>query len=316
MPAESSYRCSRCNTVLDAQKLHRSVRIVWASIAHVTTVKPERASHYPGHMPELPEVESVRRQLDPELSGRSVLDVWHDPHPAIPRQFMGLDLLAGRKVEGVGRRGKFLIAPLDAGFELIMHLGMTGSFRFDVDDLHVRAKIELDDGRTLKFKDVRRFGRLAVVSAGDYAAIPTLAMLGPEPLSSEFDEALFAAFLRKSKAPIKSILMSQRAVAGVGNIYADEALWLARIHPRSRNVGKERSAALHKAIRDVLTDAIAREGTTFRDFEMVNGESGRNARFLAAYGREGLPCPRCSTPMRRIVLGGRGTTYCPQCQRA
>jgi formamidopyrimidine-DNA glycosylase len=266
-------------------------------------------------MPELPEVESVRRQLDPELAGRSVDDVWHDPHPAIPRQFMNLELLPGRKIENVGRRGKFLIAPLDAGLELVMHLGMTGAFRFDFEDEHVRAKLFLDDGRTLSFKDVRRFGRLAVVEAGRYAAIPTLAMLGPEPLSDEFEVEAFVRFMARTKAPAKSVLMSQRAVAGVGNIYADEALWLARINPRSRRVGPNRARALHAAIRQVLVEAIDREGTSFRDYEMVNGESGRNAEFLAAYGRGGLPCPRCSTPMRRIVLGGRGTTYCPVCQR-
>jgi formamidopyrimidine-DNA glycosylase len=265
-------------------------------------------------MPELPEVESVRRQLDPELAGRLVRDVWHDFHAGIPRQFMNLDLLPERKIESVGRRGKFLIAPLDSGLELVMHLGMTGSFRFDFEHPHVRAKLHLDDGRTLSFKDARRFGRLAVVEAGDYSAIPTLAMLGPEPLSDEFDASEFARFLARTKAPAKTVLMSQRAVAGVGNIYADEALWVARIHPRSRRVGASRAHNLHAAIRRVLTLAIEREGTTFSDYEMINGESGRNADFLAAYGRAGLPCPRCSTPMRRIVLGGRGTTYCPSCQ--
>ena len=267
-------------------------------------------------MPELPEVESVKRQLDPELAGRSVVDVWNDPHPAIPRQFLDLDLLPGRKIESVGRRGKFLVAPLDTGLELIMHLGMTGSFRFGYDDPYVRAKLDLDDGRTLAFKDVRRFGRLAVVEAGQYSAIPTLATLGPEPLSDKFDVETFARFLARTKAPIKSVLMSQRAVAGVGNIYADEALWLARIHPRSRHVGSKRAKTLHEAVRDVLIAAIEREGTTFRDYQMINGESGRNAEFLAAYGREGLPCPRCSTPMRRILLGGRSTTFCPRCQRS
>src|SRR5919106_1600587 len=112
-------------------------------------------------MPELPEVESVRRQLDPELAGRRVEDAWWDPHPALPRQFMGLELLAGRRVLRVGRRGKFMIAPLDEDLELILHLGMTGSFRFDLEDPHVRAKLSLDDGRTLSFRDVRRFGRMA-----------------------------------------------------------------------------------------------------------------------------------------------------------
>jgi formamidopyrimidine-DNA glycosylase len=266
-------------------------------------------------MPELPEVESVRRQLDPELSGRRVTDAWSDPIPTVPREFVDVERLPGRAIESVGRRGKFLICPLDDGLELVMHLGMTGSFRFDLDDPYVRARVWLDDGRVLAFRDPRRFGRMAVVEKGDYSAIPTLANLGPEPLSDEFDRARFAAALARTTSPVKPFLLSQKPVAGVGNIYADEALWRARIHPTSRRVGRARADALHDAIRHVLSDAIDREGTTFRDYRMVNGASGRNATYLVAYGREGAPCPRCKTPMRKMVLGGRGTTYCPRCQR-
>ena len=267
-------------------------------------------------MPELPEVESVRRQLEPELTGRRVTGVWVDPIPSMPREFLDVERAFDRTFKAVGRRGKFLIAPLDDGLEMIMHLGMTGAFHFDIDDPHVRARLDLDDGRVLGFRDVRRFGRMAVVEAGDYAALPTLATLGPEPLSDEFDPESFAEALERSSAPIKPLLLSQRPVAGVGNIYADEALWMARIHPRSRKVGRRRAHDLHDAIREVLAGAVEREGTTFSDYRMVNGESGRNASFLIAYGRSGHPCPRCGTPLRKIVLGGRGTTYCPRCQRA
>lgn len=243
------------------------------------------------------------------------MDVWADPLPSLPREFQDIERLVGRTIEAVGRRGKFLIAPLDEGLELVMHLGMTGAFRFDFSDPYVRARAWLSDGRELAFRDPRRFGRMAVVDAGDYSLLPTLRMLGPEPLSSEFDPAVFAEVLRRTSAPIKPVLLSQRAVAGVGNIYADEALWLARINPLSRRVGPKRAAALHASIRGVLTAAIEREGTTFRDFQMVDGRSGSNAGSLIAYGREGQPCPRCGTPLRKIVLGGRGTTYCPHCQR-
>ena len=267
-------------------------------------------------MPELPEVESVRKQLDPALRGRKIEEVWADPIPSMPREFVDPHRAVGRTIDSVGRMGKFLISPLDEGLELVMHLGMTGAFRFDIDDPYVRAKLWLDDGRVLSFRDVRRFGRMAVVDKGDYRLLPALQTLGPEPLSDEFDPDAFAAVLRRTTAPIKPYLLSQRPVAGVGNIYADEALWLARIHPTSRRVGKARAHALHAAIRDVLTAAIEREGTTFRDYQMVNGESGRNASFLIAYGQAGRPCPRCKTPLRKIVLGGRGTTYCPFCQRA
>jgi formamidopyrimidine-DNA glycosylase len=275
-------------------------------------------------------VESVRRQLDPELAGRRATDVWWDPHPALPRQFHDVERLINRKISHVGRRGKFLIAPLDEGLELVMHLGMTGSFRIEDSNLssgtaepvprgsrdpYARALVWLDDGRTLVFRDARRFGRLAVVTAGLYTAIPTLAALGPEPLSDDFDPEVFAALLARTRAPVKPYLLSQRPVAGVGNIYADEALWIARIHPLSRRVGRRRAHALHGAIRQVLAGAVDREGTTIRDYVMVNGESGRNASFLLAYGRGGEPCPRCGTALRKIVLGGRGTTYCPACQR-
>ncbi len=284
-------------------------------------------------MPELPEVESVRRQLAPELSGRRIVHAWWDPHPQ--QRFSDIGLAEGLVVATVGRRGKFLLAPLvpgtdvdpdDAPLELVLHLGMTGSFRFmptagghtaaSETAAHVRARFGLDDGRDLVFRDPRRFGRVSVVPTGQYApTIPTLATLGPEPLSDDFDPDRFVAALAATTATVKAALLNQRLVAGVGNIYADEALWRARIHPRSRRVGRGRALALHGAIRDVLAESIEREGTTFRDYQMVNGESGRNADFLAAYGQGGLPCQRCGTPMRRIVVAQRGTTYCPRCQR-
>jgi formamidopyrimidine-DNA glycosylase len=293
-----------------------------------------------GGVPELPEVESVRRQLAPELVGRTVVDVWWDPHPA--QRFSDVGRLAGRRVTDVGRRGKFLVCPLegsdDEPLELILHLGMTGSLSFaptpavtastvrhrtasrtasDPGGDHVRAWFDLDDGRRLRFRDPRRFGRVSVVVAGDYAAtVPTLALLGPEPLSPAFDAEAFAAGLAATTAPIKAVLLAQRLVAGVGNIYADEALWRARIHPRSRRVGRERAHRLHGTVRDVLAAAVEREGTTFRDYQMVNGESGRYADFLDVYGKAGLPCPRCGTTLRGDVVAQRGTTYCPRCQRA
>ncbi|HEX2027307.1 MAG TPA: bifunctional DNA-formamidopyrimidine glycosylase/DNA-(apurinic or apyrimidinic site) lyase [Nitriliruptorales bacterium] len=262
-------------------------------------------------MPELPEVESIRRQLEPELIGRRVTSLDHEPQ----RRFLDLHLLVGRSILGVGRRGKYLLCPLDQHRELVVHLGMTGSLRFAAAEDHTRARLQLDDGRTLIYRDPRRFGRLAVVAAGDHSAIPTLARLGPEPLTDGFDRDRFAAALAATRAPVKAALLAQRLVAGIGNIYADEALWTARIHPGSRRVGRGRARELHRAIREVLTQAVEREGTTFRDYRMVNGQSGRNADFLQAYGRAGSPCRRCGAPLRRVVIAQRGTTYCPACQR-
>jgi formamidopyrimidine-DNA glycosylase len=280
-------------------------------------------------VPELPEVESVRRQLAPELTGRRILAAWADPHPGTRLTDVGL--CVGRRIDAVTRRGKFLLCPLDAlpdtpPLELVLHLGMTGSFRLvptaggdadpDAGVPHVRVRFELDDGRTLLFRDPRRFGRVSVVPAGDHTSIPTLAALGPEPLSADFDPRRFVAALAATTAPVKARLLDQRLVAGVGNIYADEALWRARIHPASRRVGRTRALALHAAIREVLAAAIEREGTTFRDYQMVNGASGRYAAFLDAYGQAELPCRRCGTPLRHTVIAQRGTTYCPRCQRA
>jgi formamidopyrimidine-DNA glycosylase len=280
-------------------------------------------------MPELPEVESVRRQLEPELTSRRVVEVWWDAHPHA--RLSDVDLVRGRRVEAVTRRGKFLLLPLDLtadgdDLELVLHLGMTGSLSFvstppagadpHAGVTHVRTRFELDDGRTLLFRDPRRFGRVSVIPAGDYVdRIPTLATLGPEPLSDAFDPDVFAASLRATSSTVKARLLDQRLVAGVGNIYADEALWRARIHPASRRVGRTRAAALHAAVIEVLTDAIEREGTTFRDYRMVNGQSGRNADFLDAYGQVDRPCRRCGTAMRHTVIAARGTTFCPRCQR-
>lgn len=283
-------------------------------------------------MPELPEVESVRRQLAPELRGRSVVAAWRDPYPSA--RIGGVAAAVGQRISDVNRRGKFLLCPLTGAApprELVLHLGMTGSVRVLSSPLpargevagwvaeqasHVRVAYGLDDGRTLVFRDPRRFGRVTVVTSGDYEPdIPTLARLGPEPLSAAFDPDGFAAALARGRAPVKARLLDQRVVAGVGNIYADESLWRARIHPASRRVGAARAARLHAAIRDVLREAIAREGTTFRDYQLVNGASGRFAAYLDAYGRAGLACRRCTATLRRTVVAQRGTTYCPGCQR-
>ncbi|HVL98892.1 MAG TPA: bifunctional DNA-formamidopyrimidine glycosylase/DNA-(apurinic or apyrimidinic site) lyase [Egibacteraceae bacterium] len=284
-------------------------------------------------MPELPEVESIRRQLAPLLTGRTIVGVKATPQ----RRFSRLDEAAGRRISAVNRRGKYLLLPLvpapgagdPAGRsspdrELVMHLGMTGSFRLADPDPYVRATFHLladpagphgGEGAALHFRDVRRFGRLSVVDAGDYSTIATLAQLGPEPLSEEFRPDAFHAALAGSRMPVKPYLLTQRPVAGVGNIYADEALWRARVNPHARRVGRERARALWEAIRAVLAEAIEREGTTFRDYAMVNGESGRFATFLTAYGQAGRPCARCGEPLVKTVLGGRGTTYCRVCQR-
>ena len=279
-------------------------------------------------MPELPEVESVRRQLAPLVEGRRVVAVERDPYPS--RRLGDVERAAGGRIGALARRGKFLLAPLTGGpphpSELVLHLGMTGILRvLDADDPsgrpggrdpHVRVRLELDDGTALVLRDARRFGRVDVVDPGDRTRLPTLAALGPEPLDDGFDADAFAAALARPGAPVKARLLDQRLVAGVGNIYADEALWRARVHPAARRVGRAAAHRLHAAVREVLAAAVEREGTTFRDYRLVNGASGRYLTELDAYGRRGLPCRRCGTPLRGGTVAQRGTVHCPRCQRA
>ncbi|MDH3679697.1 MAG: bifunctional DNA-formamidopyrimidine glycosylase/DNA-(apurinic or apyrimidinic site) lyase [Acidimicrobiia bacterium] len=281
-------------------------------------------------MPELPEVETIRRQIEPRLDGRAVLDAgshWS-------AKFTPATAVIGDRLLGAGRRGKYLLLPTETGREVVVHLGMTGALRFApslgasspehgaaLDDPYVRAWWRLGpgggspSGETLLYVDVRRFGRIRVVAAGDYAAIPTLALAGPEPFDPAFDGDRFWALLQQSKRRIKTQLLSQRPVAGVGNIYADEALWLASINPRVTRLGRTRAAELLAALRHVLRQGIDNGGTTLRDYRTLDGSSGTNQGALSAYGRAGKPCRRCRTELRAAVIDARTTTWCPDCQR-
>lgn len=194
---------------------------------------------------------------------------------------------------------------------------MTGQLRLRPDgdvDPYVRAWWALDDGRVLELRDVRRFGRIGVVTAGDYAALPTLAAQGPEPWDPALDDGGLWRNLRGSKVRVKTRLLSQRPIAGVGNIYADEGLWRAGVHPARRSVTRAEADRLLVALRDVLEQGIANGGTTLRDYRTVEGTPGRNQLELGCYGRAGEPCLRCGTELRRSVVDARGTTHCPVCQ--
>ncbi|NNK91656.1 MAG: bifunctional DNA-formamidopyrimidine glycosylase/DNA-(apurinic or apyrimidinic site) lyase [Acidimicrobiia bacterium] len=274
-------------------------------------------------MPELPEVETIRRQLEPRLSGRTFEA--GDAHPST-KFSPALDAL-GAMVTGVDRRGKYLLIGLDDDRELVAHLGMTGSFHFAAagdathppacadHDPYVRAVWRLDNGEELVFRDVRRFGRLRVVPAGDYTEIPTLRTIGPEPLTSGFDGRSLVEAVRKSSRPIKTQLLSQRPVAGVGNIYADEALFLARIHPQSRRLGRARADRLARALKQVLQSGIDHGGTTLRDYVNADGAIGSNQHELMVYGRAGEPCPVCGHELASRVIDARTATFCRRCQR-
>ena len=270
-------------------------------------------------MPELPEVETVRRQLEPLVTGRVVTSAGGHPSP----KFCTAGEAAGSELTGLRRRGKYLIASLDgpADRELVVHLGMTGVLRLRPaatttasDDPFVRAWWVLDDGQRLELRDIRRFGRVAVVAAGDYTSMPTLATLGPEPLTDDFAVEPFWRALRGSRLRVKTQLLSQRPVAGVGNIYADEALWLSGIHPARRTVTRAEAERLRDAIRTVLAAGVANGGTTLRDYRTPDGGLGSNQHHLDCYGRSGEPCSRCGEVLSRKVVDGRGTTFCRRCQ--
>ena len=263
-------------------------------------------------VPELPEVETVRRQLEPLVVGRRITEAWGHPSP----KFASAPAAAGATIERIDRRGKYLLAVLDDDRVLVVHLGMTGRLRLRPDELdpYIRAWWALDDGRVLELRDVRRFGRVAVVPVGEYASLPTLAAQGPEPWDPVLDDDGLWRQLRASRVRVKTQLLSQRPLAGVGNIYADEALWRAGVHPARRQVTRAQADLLLVELRAVLQQGIDNGGTTLRDYRTPDGEPGRNQLELLCYGRAGEPCVRCGGPLRRLVVDGRGTTLCPRCQ--
>ena len=274
-------------------------------------------------MPELPEVETVRASLEPALLGRTFAHVdINDPRltrPFEPSAVAGS--LVGERVEAVERRGKYLIVRFESGSVLLVHLRMTGSFRHvpadrPGGDPHVRAVVTLDDGSDVIYRDVRRFGTWLVVDASELDTYLD-ARIGREPLQRGFGPAALAARLANRRAPVKAAILDQRTVAGLGNIYADEALWRARVHPLTPagDVSADEVRALHRGIRAALRMGIARQGATLRDYAQPDGRRGSMQNEFRVYGREGEPCTRCGTPIEKTRAGGRGTWYCPSCQR-
>jgi formamidopyrimidine-DNA glycosylase len=275
-------------------------------------------------MPELPEVETVRRDLERRLVGRRITSCWVAPDaPRLvqlvpPSEFCRE--LRGRTVVGLRRRGKYLIVDLDDGRAWVMHRRMSGNVlwreRDAPPDDYVRARFALDDGHELRWADLRKFGTMWLV---EDATMVTEA-LGPEPLDAEFTPEVLRARAGKRAAPIKSVLLDQTVLAGMGNLYTDEALHFARIHPL-RPANRLKTAdwgRLHEGIVRALRMGIAARGsslgTTLRDHVNVDGDPGTNQETVSAYGREGAPCYTCGTPMRRIRVGGRSSVFCPRCQ--
>jgi formamidopyrimidine-DNA glycosylase len=274
-------------------------------------------------MPELPEVETVRAGIAPVLEGAQIIHAAIDD-PRLVRPFAPEIVaaeLVGERVERVERRGKYLIVRFESGRVLLIHLRMTGSLRHGrsgslADDPHRRAVLRLDNGEDVAYRDVRRFGTWELLERdelGGYLA----ARLGPEPLG-----AISAAKLGKRligrRAPLKAALLDQRTLAGLGNIYVDEALWYARLNPLrpAGDLGAGELQRLHRGIRKALRLGIERQGASLRDYAQPDGESGGMQDEFRVYGRDGEPCRRCGTPIAKTRVGGRGTHFCPRCQPA
>lgn len=280
-------------------------------------------------MPELPEVETVRRGLLPVLAGRRLTEVeQHRPDLRFPLPDGFARRLRGRRIEDIGRRGKYLLIRLDAGEVWLAHLGMSGRFCVHPGEppplgVHDHVVVRTEDGTTVRFHDPRRFGCMDLVAAADLAQHPSLARLGPDPLGPAFDASYLAEQLAGRLAPLKAALLDQHVVAGMGNIYASESLFRARLSPL-RTAGTVSSAQVKQlvtAIREVFIEAIAAGGSSLRDHRHPSGELGLFQHGFAVYGRLGEPCPGCRCQLartggiRRIVQSGRSTFYCGHRQR-
>jgi formamidopyrimidine-DNA glycosylase len=271
-------------------------------------------------MPELPEVETVARGLDKHIAGDAIESVWlgSKPEPLKSPANEIVAALESKTISGVRRVGKHIVFDLASSngspaknTQWIVHLGMTGSLRIAALDVpvqkHTHAILKLSSGRELRFVDPRRFGRLSVIE--EFAAP------GSEPLHISFED--FAKLFRKRKTPIKSALLNQKLLSGVGNIYADEALFRAKVRPRRRasSLTRDELNRLHAALKKVLNQAIRLGGSSISDYVDANGDEGFFQLKHRVYAREGKPCLVCKTPIKRVVIAGRSSHYCPQCQK-
>ena len=288
-------------------------------------------------MPELPEVETIRIGLAKLLPNRVIKDVWHDWHKSFPNAPADVArFMVNAKVEFVRRRAKVLIIELSSEYSLIIHLKMTGQLVFrgekvfgaghptnslvgELPDKSTRVIIDFTDGSKLFFNDQRKFGWMRLLPTIEVPEIDFMKKVGPEPLENDFTvkEFIERLYLRKGSA-IKSVLLDQTIIAGVGNIYADESLWLARIHPETAvaKISKAKLVLLYNTLRDVLWTSIKNGGSTDRNYVNSEGQKGSYLSFAKVFRKQGQPCPRCGTSIEKIRVAGRGTHICPRCQKA
>ncbi|MBJ7596675.1 bifunctional DNA-formamidopyrimidine glycosylase/DNA-(apurinic or apyrimidinic site) lyase [Candidatus Nephthysia bennettiae] len=274
-------------------------------------------------MPELPEVETVTADLRPHVVGRTIVGC-DLRFPAIVRHPSPAAFAAGltaRRVEAMSRRGKYILHHLDSGELLVVHLGMTGQWRYVAADTaepdHLHAVLTLDDGFQLRYRDVRRFGRLLLGSEQELVGDRKMPRLGPEPIDPTFTATDLYRRLHVRRAPLKALLLDQMVVAGVGNIYADEACFRARVRPdRAANtLSRQAVGRLREALDESLRRAIVNRGSSVSDYRDAWGEAGRQQEELQVYGRGGQPCLRCGRPLALVRLAGRSTVFCRRCQR-
>ncbi|GKS80955.1 formamidopyrimidine-DNA glycosylase [Ligilactobacillus pabuli] len=273
-------------------------------------------------MPELPEVETVRRGLSALIIDKKITGV-QLIYPKIiqgdPTEFQ--TAMTGRRFLKIDRRGKYLLFRLSEGLTMVSHLRMEGKYsvKSQTEDLdkHTHVVFDLDDGRQLRYNDVRKFGRMQLVKTGTEDQLPSLKKLGPEPTPETFDAKEFYQTLQQKKKVIKTALLDQTIVAGLGNIYVDETLWMTKIHPETKcnQITMEQAQELHDNIIKELNRAIEAHGTTVFTFAAVNDAIGSFQNELQVYGHKGEPCSRCQTPIEKIVVGQRGTHFCPNCQK-
>lgn len=276
-------------------------------------------------MPEMPEVEIIRQHLDNRLAGKRIKSVeimlprqlkW----PASVEQFS--HLCCGPEIEAMERRGKYLLLRLAGEIRIVFHLRMTGSLVYvgagqEYENAHLRAVFYLEDGSRLCFADIRTFGVIYGLKPGELDMVKGLREMGPEPLSPEFTAEYLEGIARKGNAPIKNLLLDQRKIGGIGNIYADEALFLAHVHPKrlAGSLSHEECQKLWQAVNQVIEAGIKDGGTTFRDYRNGEGGKGSHQEHLYVYHRQGEPCRECGVLIEYTKVAGRGTHYCPMCQR-
>lgn len=288
-------------------------------------------------MPELPEVETIKRGLSRLVIGKKVSLIRYDNDKSFPNSLADVNnFLLTRKIINVRRRAKLLIIDFNSGYSLITHLKMTGQLVFDSQDHHfgaghptsslfsqlpdksTRVEIYFDDDSKLFFNDQRKFGWMRLYPTALMLEIDFINKLGPEPLESDFSwQILKSRLMRRRRTSIKPALMDQTVIAGVGNIYADESLWGAKIHPASltANLTDHNFKDLHQSLLDILKLSIKKGGSTDRNYVDAEGKKGSYLQFARVFRREGQPCPRCQSTIVKIKLAGRGTHYCPQCQK-